>query len=246
MTTLSVNVNRIALLRNSRDIGIPDVLDMARRAIAAGAHGITMHPRPDERHIRRRDVLEICGAITAPVTLEGRPTEEFLALVEEARPAAVLFVPDAPEVVTSDRGWDLAAEGDLLRPLVARAKAAGARVNLFMDPDPAALEGIEATGADGIEIYTGDYARAFGRKDEDAALRRCVEANLAARRRGLGVNGGHDLNLQNLPRLLAAAEFDENSIGHALTAEALIHGWAETIRRYLRIMREAGQARAAS
>ena len=229
----------MALLRNSRDIGVPDLLEMARLAIEAGAHGLTMHPRPDERHIRRTDVFEVARTILAPLTLEGRPSEEFLKLVEESRPAAVLLVPDAPEVKTSDRGWDLAAEGKLLPPSIARVRKAGARVNLFMDPDPAALAGIERLGIDGIEIYTGDYARAFGGADEDRAWQACRDTARAAQALGLATNAGHDLNLDNLPRLLAIGGIAECSIGHALTAEALIDGWQKTIRRYLEIMAAA-------
>jgi pyridoxine 5-phosphate synthase len=241
MTVLSVNINRIALLRNSRDIGLPNLVQMAKLAVEAGASGITMHPRPDERHIRSSDVFEVAAAVSVPITLEGRPTESFITLIEQSRPAAVLFVPDAPEVKTSDRGWDLEREAFLLPPYIARARAAGARVNLFMDPDPMMLEGIEALEVDGIEIYTGDFARAFGTASERSAFEVCRATAAAAQRRSLNVNAGHDLNLDNLSQLLTIPGIVECSIGHALTAEALIHGWQATIRKYLAIMRQSAE-----
>lgn len=240
MTKLSINLNKVALLRNQRDIGYPSVVGAARAVIAAGAHGITVHPRPDQRHTRPGDVRDLAALIAAEhrgrieLNIEGNPTEDLLALVSEVVPAQVTLVPDTPEQRTSDHGWNLAGDGQRLRPIVARLQDAGIRVSVFMDPVAAAMPAAAATGADRIELYTESYARAFISGDYETTLERFAAAALAAADCGLGVNAGHDLNLDNLPairrRLPMLAEV---SIGHAFTADALERGYAGAVRAYL-------------
>lgn len=241
MTThLSVNVNAIAQLRNRRDLPWPSVVGLARIALSAGAAGITVHPRPDQRHIRRTDVFDLAGMIraefpAAEFNIEGYPTEEFLLLCEAAKPDQVTLVPDDPAQATSDHGWDVVKDRALLTGVNARLKASGFRVSLFLDADTSLVAGAKATGADRIELYTGPYG---GARDQAAAEHECgrlAATAAAATAAGLGVNAGHDLTLDNLPPLLARAPaIAEVSIGHALTADALIHGMAETIRLYRR------------
>jgi pyridoxine 5-phosphate synthase len=243
MARLSVNLNKVALLRNSRHTGSPDVVAFGRMALEAGARGLTVHPRPDERHIRRQDVYDL-AALLAPLqpeiefNIEGRPTAEFLDLVADVKPQQVTLVPDAAQAFTSDSGWNLAAEGVVLPAIVQRLQAHQARVILFMDPDAAQIDAVPATGADGIEIYTGSYAEAVRLHGADSAagqqaLRAVVAAAQAAQRLGLMVNIGHDLDLLNVPPLMAAAPFlHEASIGHELTADALRFGFDDAVRRY--------------
>jgi pyridoxine 5-phosphate synthase len=239
MARLSVNLNKIALMRNSRRTGVPDVAEFARLAHAAGAHGITVHPRPDERHIRRTDVTTL-AALIAPwrpgfeFNIEGYPDESFLALVAGVAPEQVTLVPDAPGVLTSEEGWRLDdAQAALVRDAVARLKRHGSRVIVFVDPDPAVVARVAQTGANGIEIYTGGYATAARRGDPAALLAACAATARAAARLGLVVNIGHDLNLQNLPPLLAAMPpVAEASIGHELTADALVMGWSQAVAAY--------------
>lgn len=239
MAKLSVNLNKIALLRNSRHTGVPDVERFARLAHAAGADGLTVHPRPDERHIRRGDVFML-DRLMRPwrpafeFNIEGYPDPRFMALVAEIGPEQVTLVPDAPGAFTSDEGWTLGPDQmPRVVDAVAALKAQGARAILFVDPDPAVVPRVVAAGADGIEIYTGGYAHAFREGTHAALLAACAETNRAARAAGLTVNVGHDLNLENLPGLVAAMPgLAEASIGHELTADALLLGWAEAIRRY--------------
>lgn len=237
-THLSVNVNAIAQLRNRRDLPWPDVVALARIALQAGAAGITVHPRPDERHIRRGDVFDLVAMIrrefpSAEFNIEGYPDERFLALCEEAKPDQVTLVPDDPAQATSDHGWDVARDAVLLKDVVARLKGAGFRVSLFLDADPALVAGARATGADRIELYTGPYGHAADEATATAELAKLVATTEAAAKAGLGVNAGHDLTLDNLPTLVARAPaIAEVSIGHALTADALIHGMAQTVRLY--------------
>jgi pyridoxine 5-phosphate synthase len=240
-TKLSVNLNKVALLRNQRDVGYPSVVEAARLVVAAGAHGITVHPRPDERHIRRHDVRELAALIRDELgsrveyNIEGYPAPDFLALVAEVRPDQVTLVPDAPDQATSDHGWDLARDGERLVPLIGELKAAGARVSLFMDPEPAAMAQAARIGADRIELYTGPYAHAFGTREGEALLRRYAEAARAAAAAKLGVNAGHDLNLDNLPAFCnAIPQLAEVSIGHAITADALRIGFPAAVEAYLR------------
>ena len=222
---LSVNLNKVALLRNQREVGYPSVLQAARLVVGAGAHGITVHPRPDERHVRRSYLTE------------------FAALIAEVRPDQVTLVPDAPDQRTSDHGWDLVRDGARLVPLVRELKASGARVSLFLDPDPALAPRARDTGADRIELYTEPYARAFGGAQAGAVLARYVAAAKAAAEAGLGVNAGHDLNLDNLPAFCQAIpELAEVSIGHAITADALRIGFPAAVEAYLRAIRRTALA----
>ena len=237
MTRLSVNLNKVALLRNTRDVGVPDVLRAARISIDAGAAGITVHPRPDERHTRPSDVVDL-SALTqerrVEFNIEGNPTASFLEQVHRVVPTQCTLVPDAPDQRTSDHGWDLAQERERLIPVIAELKAHGIRVSLFMDPEPSLIARARMVGADRIEIYTEPYARAFGTPDQGAALDACVACTREAEQAGLGVNAGHDLNLKNLPALCRAAPgILEVSIGHALIADALELGLRDTVRAYL-------------
>ena len=235
---LSVNLNAIAQLRNRRHLPWPSVTGMGRIALDAGAHGLTVHPRPDERHIRRTDVHELAAMLAsdypaAEFNIEGYPSADFLALVEAVRPHQVTLVPDDPAQSTSDHGWDTLGAADLIGPVVARLKAGGRRVSLFIDAEPALATAAAALGADRIELYTGPYGHTFiaaAKAEKLDALGRTADAAAAA---GLGVNIGHDLTLDNLPALVRRIPYAaEASIGHALTADALLYGMAETVRRY--------------
>ena len=247
MTRLSVNLNKIALLRNARTLGIPSVTRAAAIALDAGAHGITVHPRPDARHIRIEDVRELAALLrsrpAAEFNIEGNPFEGLVAIAREVMPQQCTLVPDEPGAVTSDHGWDIDRDGARLRPLVAELKAAGIRVSLFMDPVPAAMAAVRKLGADRIELYTEPYARAFGSAGERAEVEKYAAAARAAQQAGLGINAGHDLNQQNLPRFLSGVPgVLEVSIGHALVADALEAGLAATVRGYLAAIARAGGA----
>lgn len=238
MTRLSVNLNKIALLRNSRTLGIPSVTRAAVIALDAGAHGITVHPRPDGRHIRHDDVRDLAALLGkrthAEFNIEGNPFQNLLELVRAVRPHQCTLVPDDPGAFTSDRGWDLERDGERLKPVIAELRAQGIRVSLFMDPLGDAMPAAHALGAERVELYTEPYARAFGTSDESRAVQRYAAAARAAQQSGLGVNAGHDLNCQNLPRFLGAVpEVLEVSIGHALIADALEIGLAQAVRNYL-------------
>jgi pyridoxine 5-phosphate synthase len=243
-TKLSVNLNKVALLRNQRDVGYPSVLEAARLVVYAGAHGLTVHPRPDERHIRRGDVTELTALIRSELppaiefNIEGYPTPEFVALIGEVRPDQVTLVPDAPDQRTSDHGWDVKESVRSLQPVIRELKDTGARVSLFMDPDPGAIASAARVGADRIELYTGPYAHAFASGEAGVLLRRYVQAAAAAAEAGLGVNAGHDLNLDNLPAFSRAIpQLAEVSIGHAITADALRIGFPAAVEAYLRALR---------
>jgi pyridoxine 5-phosphate synthase len=240
-TALSVNLNKVALLRNTRHLGVPSVARAATIVLEAGAQGVTVHPRPDERHIRAQDVRDLHALLGGPagrwpdveLNIEGNPFHNLMGFVREVRPHQATFVPDAEGQFTSDHGWDLPADAARLRPLVAAAQACGARVSLFMDPLPEQMALVRDVGADRIELYTEGYARAHGTPLQDEVLERYVRAAEAALAAGLGVNAGHDLNLANLADFLRAVPgVDEVSIGHALVADALELGLAETVRRY--------------
>ena len=241
MTRLSVNLNKIAVLRNSRGGALPDVLAAARVAIAAGADGITVHPRPDLRHIRPQDVLALADMLTVEFNVEGNPFAGpnaqgypgFIELVEAVRPAQVTLVPDDDAQITSDHGFDIARDSERLRPVIARLKRSGARVSLFMDAGSTSGHALRALGADRIEIYTGPYASAFSGGRYEAELAACAHTAADARAAGLAVNAGHDLDQDNLASLLAAAApVAEVSIGHALINDALYAGLATTVQRY--------------
>jgi pyridoxine 5-phosphate synthase len=239
MARLSVNLNKIALLRNSRRTGVPDVLEFARLAYEAGAQGITVHPRPDERHIRRSDVPAL-AELMAPwrphceLNIEGYPDDRLFAICEAVRPEQCTLVPDGPGVLTSEEGWKLDnRDTPLVSASVVRLKRLGARVILFIDPDPGVIDRVPGSGADGIEIYTGSYAEAFRNGDAATALAACAATATRAGERGLVVNAGHDLNLENLPALVAAMpSLAEASIGHELTADALKLGWTSAVAAY--------------
>ncbi|MCI5075689.1 pyridoxine 5'-phosphate synthase [Oricola sp.] len=238
---LSVNLNAIAMLRNRRDLPWPSVTGLGRIAMQAGAHGLTVHPRPDQRHIRFADLPEIRALLDdefpgAEFNIEGYPTEDFLALVEENEPDQVTLVPDDPTQSTSDHGWDFAGQGNFLRDCVQRLKAKGMRVSLFADPDAGVtgMEAARATGADRVELFTGPYGACFD--DPKAAARQIDllgETADAAHAAGLAINAGHDLTVDNLPALVARIPFlAEVSIGHGLTADALEFGMAGAVKRF--------------
>jgi pyridoxine 5-phosphate synthase len=243
-TALSVNVNKIALLRNTRHLGIPSVIKAATLCLQAGADGITVHPRPDERHIRAVDVRELAALMQAwpqaEYNIEGNPFHNLMALVRELHPAQCTFVPDSEGQFTSDHGWDLQVDGERLRPLIAEAHSFGTRVSLFMDPLPQAMALARAIGADRVELYTEPYAAAHGSPRQATVLAEFAAAAAAARQAGLGVNAGHDLNQANLADFLRAVSgVLEVSIGHALVADALEAGLPETVRAYQRCIRQA-------
>jgi pyridoxine 5-phosphate synthase len=243
MARLSVNLNKIALLRNSRRTGVPDLRRFAHIAIEAGARGITVHPRPDERHIRRADVPMLAETIAAQrphieLNIEGYPDARLLDIAREVKPEQCTLVPDAPDAFTSEEGWKLGTDQmTMVRPAIATLKAGGARVILFIDPDPAVLDRIAQSGADGVEIYTGSYAAAFRSGAHDGWLAACARTARAAADRGLIVNAGHDLNLHNLPPLITRMpNLAEASIGHELTADALEMGFAAAVAAYARAL----------
>jgi pyridoxine 5-phosphate synthase len=243
-TALSVNVNKIALLRNTRHLGIPDVVKLSRLALEAGAQGITVHPRPDERHIRAADVHELAALMKqwpqAEYNIEGNPFHNLMEFVEAVRPHQCTFVPDSADQFTSDHGWLFPADMDRLKPVIAQAHALGVRVSLFMDPLPEMMAAARAAGADRVELYTEAYASAFGTPKQAEVLARYVAAAEAAMACGLEVNAGHDLNRDNLSSFLRAVPgVLEVSIGHALIADALELGLAETVRDYQRCIQRA-------
>ncbi|MDE6196824.1 MAG: pyridoxine 5'-phosphate synthase, partial [Muribaculaceae bacterium] len=224
MTNLSVNINKIATLRNARGENRPDVESVALDIESFGADGITVHPRPDERHIRRSDVYRLRPALRSEFNIEGYPSEDFVDLVLKVRPTQVTLVPDAPDALTSSAGWDVAANADFLASLVERFKEAGIRTSIFVNADPDVIRAAATTGTDRIELYTKPYADAYA-KDPEAAVAPFVEAADTARRLGLGVNAGHDLSLENLAFFASKIPFlSEVSIGHALICDALYLG----------------------
>ncbi|ODT64983.1 MAG: pyridoxine 5'-phosphate synthase [Pelagibacterium sp. SCN 63-23] len=245
MTLLSVNLNAVAQLRNRRDLPWPSVTGIARVVLDAGASGVTVHPRPDERHIRRSDVHDLAALLRADYpeaefNIEGYPSEDFLELIDLVNPHQVTLVPDDPAQATSDHGWDFTGKGNFLTSVVQRLKRADRRISLFCDPDAgeAGIRAAKATGADRIELFTGPYGACHDAPEqarvELAALAKTCQAALAA---GLGVNAGHDLTLQNLPDFQAAVPgVAEVSIGHGITADALLMGFAEATRRYIQVL----------
>ena len=237
MNNLSVNLNRIALLRNSRNIGIPSVIDAAKTVIDAGAHGITVHPRPDQRHIKSADVYELAQMLTVEFNIEGNPFQpKFMDLVCEVKPTQCTLVPDAPDAFTSDCGWNLAESSHRLIPIIQRLKDLNIRVSLFMDADSTQMSLAKKIGADRVELYTEPYATAFREEQVESIFQQYVIAAQAAQAVGLGVNAGHDLNLQNLEKFCSIPKILEVSIGHALIAEALEMGLSNTVKAYLKIL----------
>lgn len=233
MTRLSVNINKIATLRNSRGGKIPSVLDAAINCQKFGAEGITVHPRPDERHITRQDVYDIKPHITTEFNIEGYPSEDFIKLVTDIKADQVTLVPDEPGQLTSDHGWDTIKHRDFLIDVIARLKVAGIRTSIFVDPDLHAIEGAAHVGTDRIELYTEPYATCYP-SDPDKAIAPFMEAAKLAKDLQLGINAGHDLSLKNLKFLTDRIPYiEEVSIGHALIADALYLGLRNTIHEYL-------------
>ena len=237
MTQLSVNVNKIATIRNARGGNNPDVLKVALDCERFGAQGITVHPRPDERHITGQDVLDLKPRLTTEFNIEGNPDERFIDLVCRVKPAQVTLVPDAPGVLTSNAGWDCIANFEYLKGLVELFKAQGIRVSIFVGTDIENIKAAARTGADRIELYTEPYAAQY-HQDREAAVAPYVHAAVAAHELGLGINAGHDLDLHNLAYFHECVPFlDEVSIGHALICDALYLGLEETIKRYLECLK---------
>lgn len=233
-TRLSVNINKVALLRNSRGGNLPDILQVAKDCERFGAQGITVHPRPDERHIRYDDVRQLKQIVSNEFNIEGNPTDNFLNLVKEVKPDQATLVPDPPDALTSDTGWDTIKYKDFLKDVAAKLHKDGIRVSIFLDPDIKLVEAAAETNIDRIELYTGPYASVFPKSPEEA-IKPYISAALKADELGLGINAGHDLNLENL------RFFDRNipslqevSIGHALISDSLYFGLENTIQLYIR------------
>lgn len=237
MTNLSVNLNKVALVRNTRNLEIPSVTKAAKICIEAGAHGITVHPRPDQRHIRPGDVYDLAKMLTVEFNIEGNPFQPpFMDIVREVKPKQCTLVPDTPDTFTSDHGWDLATDASRLVPIVDELKKLGIRVSLFMDADSPDLQKAKDLGADRVELYTEPYAAAFEKGDVEAVFQKYVTAAQIAQNCGLGVNAGHDLNLENLGKFCSIPNVLEVSIGHALIADALEMGLSSAVKAYLQIL----------
>ena len=236
-TALSVNVNKVALLRNTRHLGIPSVVRAAQICLQAGAQGITIHPRPDERHIRAQDVFELNELLKswpqAEFNIEGNPTQNLMDFIRQTRPHQATFVPDSEDQFTSDHGWTFPQDAERLKPLIDECKALGVRVSLFMDPVPEQMAAAKAVGADRVELYTEPFAANWGKASQEQQLQTYAAAAQAAMDTGLGINAGHDLNRDNLAAFVARVPgLAEVSIGHALIADALELGYAETVKAY--------------
>jgi len=239
MTTLSVNMNKIALLRNSRGRDFPNVIEFSKKLISLGVHGITIHPREDERHITKKDAIEL-GQLLAEnsrveLNIEGYPSEEFLMLVEEIKPTQCTLVPDSPEQLTSDHGWNLEKESEFVRDVCVRLNEADIRSAIFLDPDINQVKLAPNTKAKRIELYTEEYAATFNTPKHEEVFGRYKSAALEAQRLGLGVNAGHDLDLHNLPKFLTIKDVLEVSIGHVLTIECIEYGMKHVIGKYLEL-----------
>lgn len=232
MTNLSVNINKIATLRNARGENLPNVQSVAADCERFGADGITVHPRPDERHIRRDDVFKLRPLVKTEFNIEGYPSDEFMDLVLKVKPEQVTLVPDAPDALTSNAGWNVAAHMEFLTSIIDRLREAGIRTSIFVDPDGDIIRAAAKTGADRVELFTKPYADQYAANREEAVAP-YVEASRVAHSVGLGVNAGHDLSLENLEYFHSQVPFlNEVSIGHSLIADALYYGLHDTIRRY--------------
>ena len=243
-THLSVNLNKVALIRNTRHLGIPSLIRAANQCLEAGASGITLHPRPDERHIRAHDVADIAAMMkdwpAKELNIEGNPLQNLMGFVRKYQPNQATFVPDSEGQFTSDHGWSPEHDSTKLRPLIAEAKALGVRVSLFMDAEASSMAWAKSVGADRVELYTEPYAAAWGTPQQSAQLKRFADAAQAAIDAGLQVNAGHDLNLANLTAFVQQVPgVQEVSIGHALIADALEMGYSETVKAYLRCIHAA-------
>lgn len=243
-THLSVNLNKVALIRNTRHLRIPSLIRAANQCLEAGASGITLHPRPDERHIRTHDVADIASMMkdwpVKELNIEGNPLQNLMGFVRKYQPNQATFVPDSEGQFTSDHGWSPEHDSTKLRPLIAEAKALGVRVSLFMDAEASSMAWAKSVGADRVELYTEPYAAAWGTPQQSAQLKRFADAAQAAIDAGLQVNAGHDLNLDNLTAFIQQVPgVQEVSIGHALIADALEMGYSETVKAYLRCIHAA-------
>ena len=239
MTNLSVNLNKIALLRNSRGRDYPNVVSFAQKFIALGVHGITIHPRQDQRHITTRDAEDLVELLSGhpeiELNIEGYPSEQFLRLIEDRKPDQCTLVPDAPDQLTSDHGWDFIEHGSYLREVIARIGQAGVRTATFLDPDTEQINLAAGSGVDRIELYTESYARSFGTPEGIRVFNKFKHAAAEAQQAGLGVNAGHDLDLVNLACFLRIKGILEVSIGHALTVESIEQGMDNVVSQYLKI-----------
>jgi pyridoxine 5-phosphate synthase len=236
VTRLSVNINKIATLRNARGANNPDVIKAAEDCERFGAQGITVHPRLDERHIRYNDVIQLKPVLKTEFNIEGYPDERYLSLIEKVKPAQATLVPDGPDVLTSNAGWDTMANESFLREVVTRLKSAGTRVSIFVDPVPSMVEGAANVGTDRIELYTEPYAKLYNTDPQQAVAAYLKSAEIAKDCK-LGINAGHDLDLNNLAFLIKSIpSIDEVSIGHALICDALYFGLENTIQLYLRAL----------
>ena len=232
MTKLSVNINKIATIRNARGGNIPNVIEAAINCERFGANGITVHPRPDERHITYNDVRQIAPIVTTEFNIEGYPSESFIELVLSVKPHQVTLVPDAPDAITSNAGWDTLANQSFLKSIISDFRGIGIRTSLFVEAEPQYIEGAKAIKTDRIELYTESYAQHFD-IDKEQAVKPFVESAILAKELGLGINAGHDLNLENLKYFANSVPFlDEVSIGHALISDALYLGLEKTIESY--------------
>jgi len=247
MTRLSVNINKIATLRNARGGNTPDVIKAAADCQRFGAQGITIHPRPDERHITKKDVYELKKVVTTEFNIEGYPSEDFLKLIEDIRPQQATLVPDPPDVKTSNAGWDTVRHQQFLKDVIARIKSKNIRVSLFIEPDERMIEHARTTGADRVELYTENYAKEYaasspnsfskGEREKAKAIAPYIKAATKANEAGLGINAGHDLNLDNLHHFAKnISGLLEVSIGHALISDALYYGLENTVQMYLRCL----------
>ena len=234
MTKLSVNINKIATLRNARGGNNPNLIQVAKDCERFGAQGITVHPRPDQRHVRYQDVYDLKQTVTTEFNIEGYPSERFMELVLDVKPEQVTLVPDPPEAITSDNGWDTVNDAEKLIPITTKLKAAGIRVSVFANPDINIIEGAKNCGVDRVELYTGPFADNF-KVNKEKAVSDYLLAGNKAKELGIGLNAGHDLDLTNLAFLKATIpHMDEVSIGHALVCDALYYGLENTIQLYLR------------
>ena len=238
MTKLSVNINKIATLRNARGGNNPDVISVALDAERFGAQGITVHPRPDERHIRYNDVMELSQVVTTEFNIEGYPDERYLEIIAKVKPAQATLVPDPPDVLTSNAGWNTVEQKGFLQKIINEIKSYGVRTSIFVDPDKKMVEGAADVGTDRIELYTESYARNY-HTDREKAIHAYVESAELAQQLGLGINAGHDLDLDNLKYLKERIPYlKEVSIGHALICDALYFGLENTIQMYLRQLKD--------